>query len=161
MPQHVYLPTRQPPKWYDRVLVHPMDHAAALIAAVYGVCLSILFPATGQLPSDSFADLPEWIVFGSGLFLMLGGVLVILGHHWSDEMVSRGWGIEQGGWTFAGGGFVALALSFGFTGNFTGIVLAGALGLGSCLRWLSLVLMRGGARALIEKAEEVDRRPEG
>lgn len=161
MPQHVYLPTRNPLRWFDRLLVHPMDHAAATIAAIYGFVLSILRPILGVSPSESFSKLPEWIVYGSGIFLLAGGILVIAGHHWPDEVVTRGWAIEQGGWILTAGGFVALALAFTYLGAFTGIVVGGALGVGASLRWLSLVLMRRGAQTLVEGANKLDQDPEG
>lgn len=157
MPQHVYIPTRQPARWYDRLLVHPMDHATAVIAFAYGLVLVILRPLLGASPSETFSELPEWIVYGSGAFLLAGGVLIIAGHHWPDEVVTKGWGIEQFGWILTAGGFTALAISFTFLENFTGIVVGGALGAGACLRWLSLVLMRRGAQSLVEEADELDR----
>lgn len=161
MPQHVYLPTRNPLRWFDRLLVHPMDHATAAIAAVYGFVLSILRPILGIAPSDSFSKLPEWIVYGSGAFLLAGGILIIAGHHWPDEVVTKGWTIEQGGWILTAGGFIALALSFSYLSNFTGIVVGGALGAGACLRWLSLVLMTRGAQSLVREADKLDQDPEG
>ena len=147
MPQHVYLPIRNPPNWWDRVLVHPLAHAIAVIDTVFGALMTLAYPITGQVPSPAFNNVPWWLNFGAGAFLLLGGALVVVGIHWVGTNVSTGWKAELGGWTLTTGGLAAVAIAFAAGTSPAAWLIPGILTLGSLIRWWALSLIIKTARA--------------
>lgn len=152
MPQHVYTPKRYPPTWWDRVLVHPMDHAAALIALTFGVLMALVYPITGAVPSPAFNNVPWWLNWGAGAFLLVGGAAVLVGLHWTGDKVSAGWGVELGGWALATGGLAAVALAFAAGQSPAAWMIPGILTLGALIRWWSLWMIIQRARRAVEEA---------
>lgn len=89
-PTHVYHPTRSPVSWWDRLLVHPIDSAVAVLAVMF-VSLAALSMVTGGFtPSKSLDSMPTLVVWLFTLFLVTGDVLALLGLNWSGDDVSTG-----------------------------------------------------------------------
>lgn len=151
MPSHVYHPLNDPPTWWDRVLVHPLDNAVALLSFLFGITAgsALLFPQ--YVPSTSMDNMPSAVVAAVALFLAAGGVLEILGLHWWGDVVSDGWAFERFGWLLSVGGFttyaVAVAISYPNSTYAWGVPLV--LSLGCLLRFWSVVKIERSTRRLI------------
>ncbi|MET4059767.1 hypothetical protein ABIB35_001299 [Arthrobacter sp. UYP6] len=111
MPTHVYQPTHNPPSWWDRMLVHPMDTAVAALSMVFGVFAAVSLFTPHFIPSKSMGQMPLLVVILVSSFLAAGGVLSLIGLNWSGADVSTGWALERFVLLLSGGGFVAYAIS--------------------------------------------------
>lgn len=158
MPTHVYQPSRNPPTWRDRLLVHPTDTTVALIAILFGVLvvLPLFFP--DFTPSKSMDKMPWQIVVLVSGFLGTGGVLSMLGLNWWGDDVSKGWAIERFGWVLSGGGFAtyAISVSWHYPESMFAWGVPLALGIGSIFRAWSIALIE---RATRRKVAEVKGAP--
>ena len=156
MPTHVFQPTRNPPRWWDRLLVHPLDTTVAAVAVLFGalVILSLILP--DFIPSKSMDKMPWPIVILVSGFLGTGGILALTGLNWWGDNVSTGWGIEQFGWWMAAGGFATYALSVSWhypeSAFAWGVPLA--LGIGSVVRAISIIMIERGVRKTLKEVEE-------
>ena len=135
MPNHVYQPRHSPPTWVDRVLVHPMETTVIIASVSFGAAVSLSMLVPGFVPSASMDKMPLLVVILVALSLVAGGVLSLVGLHWSGQL-AKGWAIERFGWLLSFGGFSAFGatvLLFYPTSFFSwGIPLV--LGLGCLLR---------------------------
>ena len=143
MPDHVYQPQRNPPTWGDRLMVHPLDSAAAFIALLFGVFVALSLLVPEFIPSKSMDKMP-WpvVVLVSGL-LGTGGGVAATGLNWWGDNVSTGWKLEYAGWLSASGGFItyAISVSWHYPESLFAWVIPLALGVGSALRALSVILI--------------------
>lgn len=149
MPTHVYLPQRNPARWYDRLLVHPFDNAIGLICALFGALMVLALASSGEYnPSTSMMRLPPHIGFITSSCLAVGGVLSLVGLHWYGETVSRGWHLERSGWLFvtAGLGGYGLAVGYFFPEATVTWLVPGLLSVAAFLRFLSLVYIERNTR---------------
>jgi hypothetical protein len=157
MPDHVYLPSRFPPTWWDHVKVHPHDHGIALIAALFGVLLGIVAPLTGATISETAAQMLPAAVTVCGWFLLSGGIAAIVGLQWRGKNVTTGWHLEIAGWWFVGGGlafFTGAAITTGYGLSvplFTAILTASSL-----IRWWSVEKLRRTGARMVERSKEPD-----
>lgn len=155
MPTHVYQPLRNPPSWRDRLLVHPMDTAVASIAVCFGllVAMSLLLP--DFIPSKSMDKMPWAVVLLVSGFLGTGGLLALVGLNYRGEDVSNGWALERFGWLLAGGGFLtyAISVSWHYTPSVFSWLIPALLGMGSCLRVLSIVRIEKATRRTIAEVK--------
>lgn len=155
MPTHVYQPTRNPPSWWDRLLVHPLDSSVAGIAILFSVltCLSLLVPEF--IPSKSMDRMPWWIVVAVSGFLGTGGLLAIIGLNWQGDSVSKGWALERLGWMLACGGFAtyAMAVCFHYPASIFSWSIPLALGGGAALRYWSVVRIEKTMRKTIAEVK--------
>ena len=155
MPTHVYQPTRNPPSWIDRLLVHPMDTAVAVLSLFFGVLAAVSMFTPAFIPSKSMDQMPLLVVILVSSFLAAGGVLSIIGLNWSGDDVSTGWALERFGLLLSGGGFVAYAISVSWhypESVFSWIVPL-VLGLGGFLRFTSVILIERHTRRKIAEVK--------
>lgn len=156
MPTHVFQPVRNPPRWWERLLVHPLDMTVAAVAVLFGalVILSLIVP--DFIPSKSMDKMPWPIVILVSGFLGSGGILALAGLNWWGDNVSTGWGVEQLGWWLAAGGFVtySLSVSWHYPGSAFAWGVPLALGVGAIIRALSIILIERGVRATIKEVED-------
>ncbi|MDJ0321818.1 hypothetical protein [Pseudarthrobacter sp. PS3-L1] len=156
MPTHVYKPLRNPPSWWDRMMVHPMDTVVAAVAVMFGVlvALSLLTPL-GFIPSKSMDKMPWAIVVLVSGFLGTGGLLALVGLNFSGDNVSKGWAIERLGWLLSSGGFVtyAITVSWHYPGSIFSWSVPLALGMASALRCLSIALIEKSTRRTIAEVK--------
>lgn len=155
MPNHVYHPVRNPPRWWDRLLVHPLDTTVAVVAVIFGliVILSLFLP--DFTPSKSMDKMPGPIIVLVSGFLGTGGLLALVGLNWSGDNVSTGWALEQFGWWLAAGGFAtfALSVSWHYPGSMFSWGIPLALGVGSVLRAVSIIMIERGVRRTLKEVE--------
>lgn len=156
MPTHVFQPVRNPPRWTDRLFVHPFDMAVAVVAIVFGVLVAMSLIVPDFIPSKSMDRMPWYLVILVSGFLGTGGVLALVGLNWNGDNVSRGWGVEQFGWWLAAGGFGTYSLSvvWHYPGSAFAWAVPLALGIGAILRAVSVILIERGVRATLKEVEE-------
>lgn len=155
MPTHVYQPTRNPPSWVDRLLVHPMDTTVAAVSVIFGLLAAASVITPGFIPSKSMDQMPLLVVILVSSFLAAGGVLSIIGLNWAGEDVSTGWALERFGLLLSGGGFVAYAISVSWhypESVFSWIVPL-MLGLGGFLRFASVLMIERHTRRTIAEVK--------
>lgn len=156
MPTHVYKPLRNPPNWWDRLLVHPMDTTAAVVAVFFGalVALSLVLPEF--IPSKSMDKMPWPVVILVSGFLGTGGGIALTGLNWWGDNVSTGWALERCGWLLAAGGFVtySISVSWHYPESIFSWLIPAALGLGSAIRFLSILYIERGVRRTLAEVEE-------
>lgn len=111
MPTHVYRPLRNPPTWFDRLMVHPLDTTVAAVCLVFAALLLASTLFEGFVPSRSLEEMPQYIRAALSLAFLGGGVLVLVGLNWMGEVVSKGWALERFGWLLSAGGFVGYSIS--------------------------------------------------
>lgn len=159
MPTHVYIPRHTRLTWYDRVLVHPMDNAVAVLAAVFGFTMLVALARQGFNPSASMLRLPHLVAAVVAVCCAAGGVLSLLGLHWRGETVSRGWAIERAGWLCITGGLAAYGISVGwnFPGSLYSWLVPALLALGAFLRFISLILLERNTRQTLTQVREEQR----
>lgn len=111
MPTHVYHPSRNPPSLWDRFLVHPWDNVMGFLVAAVGLLLGV----SGIFPVDTgpFQNIEGMVaVISTGIVLLVGGILAIVGLHWEDDdNVARGWQIERTGWILVSGGALSYLIA--------------------------------------------------
>lgn len=149
MPTHVYQPTRNPPRWWDRVMVHPFDNAVGLLCLLFGALMAYaLTTGGGYNPSSSMMRLPPLIGFVVSACLTVGGVLSLVGLHWTGDTVSRGWHLERGGWLFVTAGLAGMggAIAWFFPASTNSWLLPSILALAAFVRWLSLIFLERNTR---------------
>jgi hypothetical protein len=160
MPTHVYIPIRTPPRWYDRVMVHPFDNAVGLLCVLFGALMAVAFASSGGYnPSSSMMRLPAHIGFVVSACLALGGVLSLVGLHWTGETVSRGWHIERTGWMLVTAGLAghAIAVAYFFPSATASWLTPGILSAAALLRFLSLFLIERNTRTTLAAVREETR----
>lgn len=155
MPTHVYQPHRNPPTWWDRLMVHPFDSTAAFIALLFGafVALSLLVPEF--VPSKSMDKMPWPVVVLVSGFLGTGGAVAMTGLNWWGDNVSTGWALERCGWLLAAGGFItySISVSWHYPESVFAWAIPLALGLGSAIRALSIVFIERSTRRTLANLE--------
>lgn len=151
MPTHVYQPARTPPTWWDKTLVHPMENMVAAIAIVFGalVGLSLVFP--DFTPSNSMDKMPWGIVLLVSGFIGTGGILALVGLHWTGNKVSLGWALERFGWLLSVAGFAAysICVSWFYPNSIFSWLVPSMLGIASTLRWWSIICIERTTRRQI------------
>lgn len=160
MPTHVYMPTRNPARWYDRLLVHPFDNAIGVLCFLFGALMVAALASGGAYnPSSSMMRLPAHIGFVVSSCLSLGGVLSLVGLHWIGETVSRGWHIERFGWLFVTAGLAGygIAVAFHFPGATSSWMVPLGLAAASLLRFLSLIFIERNTRTTLAAVREESR----
>lgn len=153
MPTHVYRPLRNPPTWWDRLMVHPLDTTVALVALVFSLLLALSVVFTDFKPSSSLEDMPTYICAAIAVAFAAGGTLVLVGLNWMGEEVSRGWALERFGWLLSAGGFIgyAIAVSWHHPASVFSWGIPSALALGALLRFWSIILIERSTRRTIEE----------
>lgn len=155
MPTHVYLPLRDRPTWWDRLLVHPMDSTAAVIVCYMGFLsgLSVVYP--GFTPSQAMDAMPVSLRIMSALFMVAGGLLALTGLYWFGDVVSRGWAIERFGWLLAAGALVTyggcVLTEFPESSFAWGVPLF--LAGGSLLRFISILKIERNTRQVLAQVK--------
>ncbi|CAN7465809.1 hypothetical protein LJR013_003186 [Pseudarthrobacter oxydans] len=160
MPTHVYIPSRNPPRWYDRLLVHPFDNAIGVLCILFGALMvAALASGGGYNPSSSMMRLPVYIGFIVSSCIALGGILSLVGLHWIGETVSRGWHIERFGWLFVTAGLAgyAIAVAWHFPSSTTSWMIPGVLAAAAMLRFVSLILIERNTRTTLAAVREETR----
>lgn len=155
MPSHVYKPRHDPPTWWDRLLVHPMDTGVALLAIQFAALITLSLMVPGFVPSRSMEELEMWIVFLVAASLGTGGLLAVVGLNWRGDEVSHGWALERFGWILASAGFAAYSVTVltHFPGSLFSWAVPAALSLMSGLRLWSVNQIERNMRAVIPLAE--------
>lgn len=155
MPTHVYHPIRTPTTWVDRLLVHPIDSAVAVLALLFGALATVSLFAPTFAPSRSMDDMPTAVVWLFALFLIGGGLLVLTGLNWVGDDVSTGWAQERFGWLLCFGGFTVYTISvlWHFPGSVFSWLVPGVIALGALLRFYSLVLIERSVRKAVAEVE--------
>lgn len=151
MPTHVYRPLRNPPTWFDRLMVHPLDTTVAAVCLVFAALLLASTLFEGFVPSRSLEEMPQYIRAALSLAFLGGGVLVLVGLNWMGEVVSKGWALERFGWLLSAGGFVGYSISVSWH-NPASVFAWGiptALALGALLRFWSIILIEQSTRRTI------------
>lgn len=156
MPSHVYIPVRNPPRWYDRVMVHPFDNAVGVLCILFGSVMLLALTVEDYHPSSSLLRMPQWIGFAVSASISVGGILSLTGLHWTGETVSRGWHIERFGWlgVAAGLGGYGVAILFHFPGATTSWLIPLVLAFAAFVRFLSLVLIERNTRRTLTAVHE-------
>lgn len=148
MPTHVYKPTRYPPNWWDRLMVHPLDTTVAVVALMFALLLGLGACIPDFQPSASVEELSAVGGIILALAFAAAGVLVLVGLNWHGEEVSKGWALERFGWLLVAGGFIGYAISvcvYRPDSLFSwGVPLA--LSIGALLRFWSIVLIERTTR---------------
>ena len=156
MPTHVFQPSRNPPRWWDRLLVHPLDTTVAVIAVLFGVLMVLSLIAPEYTPSKSMDRMPWPVAILVSGFLGTGGVMALAGLNWFGDNVSTGWKLEQFGWWLAAGGFATYAISVSWhypESQFSwGVPLF--LGIGATVRAISIVMIERSVRMTLREVEE-------
>lgn len=157
MPTHVYHPTRSPASWWDRLLVHPIDSAVALLAVMFGALAALSMVTGGFTPSKSLDSMPTIVVWLFALFLVTGGVLALLGLNWPGEDVSTGWALERFGWLLSFGGFTVYTISvcWHYPGSIFSWLVPGVIAIGCLLRFRSLVLIERSVRRAVAEVKDL------
>ncbi|MCC3266673.1 hypothetical protein [Arthrobacter gengyunqii] len=154
MPTHIYQPTRNPPSWWDRLLVHSMDSTVAGVFLIFGALAAISLLAPDFIPSKSMDQMPLLVVILVSVFLAAGGVLSIIGLNWPGD-VSTGWALERFGLLLSAGGFIAYAISVSwhYPESVFAWVVPLLLGLGGLLRCLSVLMIERHTRRTIAEVK--------
>lgn len=158
MPTHVYQPLRNPPSWWDRVLVHPMEMTVAFMAIAFGAFVALSLITPDFIPSKSMDRMPWPVVVLTSGFIGTGGALALVGLNWVGDKVSLGWALERFGWLLTVAGFAAYSISvswFYINSVFSWLVPA-FLGVGSILRWWSIVQIEKATRRTIAEVKGRD-----
>lgn len=155
MPTHVYQPVRNPPSWWDRMLVHPMDTTVALVSLIFGILAAVSLFTSAFTPSKSMDQMPLLVVMLVSSFLAAGGVLSIVGLNWHGDDVSTGWALERFGLLLSGGGFVAYAISVSwhYPESIFSWIVPLMLGLGGLLRFVSVLMIERHTRRTIAEVK--------
>lgn len=159
MPTHVYHPTRTPPTWWDRILVHPFDNVMGALSTIFGVVMLVALTRYGFNPSPSLMRLPAWLVTAVAIACTLGGPMALVGLHWSGETVSRGWSIERVGWLLVAGGLsgYTLSVAYNFPGSLFSWLVPALIAVGAFLRFISLVLIERNTRLTLSEVRKEQR----
>ncbi len=155
MPTHVFHPARNPPSWWDRILVHPFDMTAGLVAVIFGVLMILSLSMPDFTPSNSMDKMPWPIIVLVSGFLGTGGLLALIGLNWRGDNVSTGWGLEQFGWWLAAGGFAtySITVSWHYPGSLFSWGIPLALSAGSAARAISIIMIERGVRRTLKEVE--------
>lgn len=148
MPTHVYHPLHSPPRWYDRLLVHPWDNIFAVLTTVLGLLMVAALARQGFVPSASIGKMPGGISLALALCCIVGGPLTLTGLHWTGDTVSRGWALERLGWLSVAGGLggLSICIAYNYPSSVYTWLLPGAIAVGAVLRFVSLVLIERNTR---------------
>lgn len=104
-----YVPRHKPPKWWERVLTHPMENGIAILCAYSAMKLIIAVILAVTTPGNSgLMDMPPWLLLIVGSVLAFGALCAMLGLHWKLlHDVGRGWAMERLGWSMVIAGFMS------------------------------------------------------
>jgi hypothetical protein len=124
---------------------------------MFGAFMAVSLILTGFNPSMSMSRMPWPILIIISGFIGTGGILALVGLHWTGDTVSKGWAIERLGWLGMTGGFATYAITVAVT--FPGSLLAWlwpiVIAVASLLRVISLNLIeRDTRRAVAEVKHE-------
>lgn len=103
-----FVPSHDPPRWWERCLAHPIVLIAAwsvIVGTLLG--LSPFFPE--YTPSPSLGRLPGWTAALLAATLAGGGGFAVVGllNDWQNR--SRAWNVEQAGWILIAAGWASYA----------------------------------------------------
>ena len=150
MPLHGYTTDRRPPTNRDHVLAHP--HAFVLAAwqimAGVSVLASLLWDFT---PSRSIARMPQPIIIGVCILLVIGGVFIVRGLLDDTDDLMTGWKIERSGLILSTTAWAAYAatVAWSFPGSALSWSLSLALAVMHVIRYHATVLEERRVRARI------------
>lgn len=155
MPTHVYQPSRTPPSWWDRLLVHPMDTTVAVMSLLFGVMVAFSLLVPEFVPSKSMDQMPSPVVALVSGFLIAGGALSLIGLNWWGDDVSHGWALERFGWLLVVGGFTtySISVSWYYPGSVFAWGVPLVLALGGLLRFWSVVKIERATRLTIAEVK--------
>lgn len=139
-----YHPIYTPPRWWERILIHPMENVLAVLALTSGAIIIAGILIDHFQPSRSMADMPWLLVLLCGAFTGVGGILALTGLHWRDtSAINTAWGIERTGWILSAGGFFvyAIAVAMSFPNSVFSWLIPTGLGIASSLRAVSLLMI--------------------
>lgn len=158
MPTHVFQPLRNPPSWWDRVLVHPMEMMIAATAIIFGVLVALSLVAPDFIPSKSMDRMPWPVVILTSGFIGTGGTLALLGLNWVGDKVSLGWALERFGWLLVLAGFISYSLSvvWFYPRSVFSWLIPALLGIAALLRWWSILRIERATRQTIAEVKGRD-----
>lgn len=156
MPTHVFHPTNNPPTLWDRMLVHPLDNAVGAISVLFGLTAGMSLVVSGFSPSASVDDMPWGVIFALSVFLLAGGIMALVGLHWTGDTVSDGWALERFGWLLSSAGFIVytIAVYSSFPNSMYSWGVPLMLSLGCALRVWSVVRIERGTRQMIREVRD-------
>ena len=103
-----FIPSHDPPTWWERALTHPIIWVAAW-SVIAGTLLGVspFFPE--YTPSTSLGRLPGWTAALLAVTLVGGGTAGVVGilNDWENR--SRAWNVEQAGWILMAAGWASYA----------------------------------------------------
>lgn len=144
----VFIPTHEPPTWWDRVRSHP-ETWLALWSCVVGLQVLVDPWVRGFQPSPSLGELPRLTAVLLAVALTGGGSAALVGalNKWDNR--TRAWAIERAGWLVAAVGWISYAVVVinvypGSTISWGSALVLAAL---SLTRWIALKTMEKQARA--------------
>ncbi|ALQ32152.1 hypothetical protein AA310_00220 [Arthrobacter sp. YC-RL1] len=128
----------------------------AVVAVLFGVLVVLSLFVPEFIPSKSMDKMPWPIVILVSGFLGTGGMMSLIGLNWWGDNVSTGWAVEQFGWWFTAGGFAtyALSVSWHYPGSLFSWGVPLALGIGSLIRAISIIMIERSVRATLKEVEE-------
>lgn len=155
MPTHVYHPLRNPPTWWDRLLVHPVDASVAALVYFMGLLAAVSVFLPEFVPSLSLEEIPLPLRVVMAIFLIAGGLFILVGLNWIGDEVSWGWAIERFGWLLAAGGLLTYGMSV--LSSYPGSAFSWGLPLflagGSLLRFISIIKIERNTRQVIAEVK--------
>lgn len=148
MPTHVYKPIRNPPHWWERVLIHPFENVFGAGSAFFALIVTAALLCESFIPSVSMDKMPLAVAILAATLSGAGGLLALVGLHWTGDSVSKGWILERSGWLAVIGGLATFAISVAwhypgsvFSWGFPAVGAAGAL-----LRFFSILMIERDTR---------------
>lgn len=160
MPTKVFHPTTDPPRLWDRLRVHPMTNPVALGTALCGALLVMASVIPSYTPSQGLATAPLWLELLTGIMLLAGGLLAVVGLHWPGEGVDTGWAIERSGWALMAGGWLSTAIAMmasGVPGNSLVVVLILSIAAGSVGRFFAVLGIEARARRQVAELRTLEK----
>lgn len=160
MPTRVFHPINEPPHLWDRLRVHPMTNPIALGTALCGALLVMASVIPGYLPSQGLAAAPLWLELLTGIMLVAGGLLAIVGLHWPGEDIGAGWAAERSGWALMAGGWFSAAIAMmasGVPGNSLAVALIFSIAIGATGRFFAVLGIESQARRQVAEMRTLEK----
>lgn len=158
MPDRSFIPTHEPAKWWERVLMHPFENVFALLAGMFSFLAFLASVSHTVTPSKSMDTLPPVLLLVISCVLAAGSVLTLVGLHWPGEKISVGWNLEKLGW--AGSLCGLLCYTIVLYAEFPGSVFSWMIPLmfcvGAVLRIVALILIERATRRAIREIKGME-----
>ncbi|MDO4919955.1 hypothetical protein [Kocuria sp.] len=104
-----FIPSHDPPLWWERALTHPVIWVAVW-SVLAGTMLAVSPFVAEFTPSPSLGRIPGWTAALLSVTQIAGGASAIVGllNDWENR--SRAWNTEQAGWVLISTGWVSYAV---------------------------------------------------